>query len=76
MTSAKETPRILIADDQGDVLESLRLLLKPEGYAVETAHSPDEAAAAVAVREFDAALVDLNYSREATSGAEGLELLE
>ena len=76
VTSAKETPRILIADDQGDVLESLRLLLKPEGYAVETAHSPDEAAAAVAVREFDAALVDLNYSREATSGAEGLELLE
>ncbi|MBD3870076.1 MAG: sigma-54-dependent Fis family transcriptional regulator [Acidobacteria bacterium] len=67
---------MLIADDQGDVLESLRLLLKPEGYAVETAHSPDEAAAAVAVREFDAALVDLNYSREATSGAEGLELLE
>ncbi len=76
VTSAKSSPRILIADDQADVLESLRLLLKPEGYAVETAGSPDQAVAAAAGREFDAALVDLNYSRDATSGAEGLELLE
>jgi DNA-binding NtrC family response regulator len=76
VTLANESPRILIADDQADVLESLRLLLKPEGYAVETAASPEEAAAAAANREFDAALVDLNYSRDATSGAEGLELLE
>jgi DNA-binding NtrC family response regulator len=76
VTSTKESPRILIADDQADVVESLRLLIKPEGYAVETAGSPDEAVAAVARREFDAALVDLNYSRDATSGAEGLDLLE
>ena len=76
MTSEINSPRILIADDQADVLESLRLLLKPEGYAVETAGSPDQAVAAAAGREFDAALVDLNYSRDATSGAEGLELLE
>jgi len=76
VTSEINSPRILIADDQADVLESLRLLLKPEGYAVETAGSPDQAVAAAAGREFDAALVDLNYSRDATSGAEGLELLE
>jgi len=76
VTPSGTSPRILIADDQADVLESLRLLLKPEGYAVETADSPDRALAAVTAADFDAALIDLNYSREATSGAEGLELLE
>jgi len=69
-------PRILIADDQADVLESLRLLLKPEGYTVDTADSPDSAIAQATTQDFDAALIDLNYSREATSGAEGLGLLE
>jgi len=69
-------PRILIADDQADVLESLRLLLKPEGYTVDTADSPDSAIAQATTQDFDAALIDLNYSREATSGAEGLWLLE
>jgi len=69
-------PRILIADDQADVLESLRLLLKPEGYTVDTADSPDSAIAKATTQDFDAALIDLNYSREATSGAEGLGLLE
>ena len=69
-------PRILIADDQADVLESLRLLLKTEGYRVDTADSPGSAVAWAADQDFDAALIDLNYSRDATSGAEGLELLE
>ncbi|MBD3871925.1 MAG: sigma-54-dependent Fis family transcriptional regulator [Acidobacteria bacterium] len=76
VSSKKESPRILIADDQADVLESLRLLLKPEGYTVETADSPDQAQARATSSEFDAALIDLNYSRDATSGAEGFELLE
>ncbi len=76
MTSPNESPRILIADDQADVLESLRLLLKPEGYSIETADSPDGALAAVRNGDFDVALIDLNYSRDTTSGAEGLELLE
>jgi DNA-binding NtrC family response regulator len=67
---------VLIADDQPDVLESLRLLLKSEEYTVETAESPAAAVAAAADREYDAALIDLNYSRDMTSGAEGLELLE
>jgi DNA-binding NtrC family response regulator len=73
---SETSPRILIADDQADVLESLRLLLKPEGYTVDTADSPDSALAAITNRDFDAALIDLNYSRDTTSGAEGLELLE
>ncbi len=76
MTLQRESPRILIADDQADVLESLRLLLKPEGYTIDTADSPDGALLQATARDFDAALIDLNYSRDATSGAEGLELLE
>lgn len=75
VTSTRKPPRILIADDQPDVLESLRLLLKTEGYAIETADSPATAVAAAADRDFDAALVDLNYSRDMTSGTEGLDLV-
>ncbi|MBV9495827.1 MAG: sigma-54-dependent Fis family transcriptional regulator [Acidobacteria bacterium] len=69
-------PTVLIADDQPDVLEALRLLLKPEGLAVETAPSPAAVIRAVGAREFDLVIVDLNYSRDTTSGAEGLDLLE
>jgi DNA-binding NtrC family response regulator len=67
--------RILIADDQRDVLEALRLLLKPEGFDVETATSPGGVLAAVEGRDFDAVLMDLNYQRDTTSGAEGMDLL-
>jgi DNA-binding NtrC family response regulator len=68
-------PRVLIADDQGDVLEALRLLLKAEGFQLETASSPAGVLAAVEAREFDVALIDLNYTRDTTSGDEGLNLL-
>jgi DNA-binding NtrC family response regulator len=68
-------PRLLIADDQQDVLEAVRLLLKPEGYAVESVTSPENFLAALEAREYDLALVDLNYTRDTTSGAEGLDLL-
>lgn len=67
--------RVLIADDQKDVLEALRLLLKGEGHHAEAAHSPSEALNALAERSFDAALIDLNYARDTTSGREGLDLL-
>jgi len=67
--------RILIADDQQDVIEALRLLLKAEGYAIETATSPAAILAAVESREFDVVLMDLNYARDTTSGREGLDLL-
>ena len=69
-------PTVLIADDQADILEALRLLLKPEGLGVETASSPAAVIRAVGAREFDLLLIDLNYSRDTTSGTEGLELLE
>jgi DNA-binding NtrC family response regulator len=68
-------PLILVADDDRDVLEALRLLLKSEGYAVELATSPTAVLASVAAREFAAALVDMNYTRDTTGGAEGLDLL-
>ncbi len=68
-------PRVLIADDQADVLEALRLILKPEGYQVETASSPAGVLAAIERREFDVVMIDLNYTRDTTSGREGLDLL-
>src|SRR5579862_2036107 len=71
----KNNGRILIADDQADVLEALRLLLKTEGIEIETAHSPAGILAALEAREFDAILMDLNYTRDTTSGEEGLDLL-
>ncbi|HJY89028.1 MAG TPA: sigma-54 dependent transcriptional regulator [Candidatus Acidoferrum sp.] len=67
--------RILLADDQQDIRESLRLLLKNEGYETFAAASPSEALVAVEAREFDAVLMDLNYTRDTTSGREGLDLL-
>src|SRR5215468_7382155 len=69
------SPRILIADDQTDVLEALRLLLKAEGYVIESANSPQGIMAALEAREFDVVLMDLNYTRDTTSGQEGLEVV-
>jgi DNA-binding NtrC family response regulator len=68
-------PRILIADDQADVLEALRLLLKGEGYQIESAASPAAIVAALEARDFDVVIMDLNYTRDTTSGQEGLDLL-
>jgi DNA-binding NtrC family response regulator len=76
MAATEPAPRVLIADDQRDVREALRLLLKGEGFAVELASSPAGALEAVSRAAFDAVLIDLNYTRDTTSGAEGLDLLE
>ena len=67
--------RVLVADDQRDVLEALRILLKAEGMDCETATSPAGTLAALEARQFDAVLMDLNYARDTTSGQEGLDLL-
>lgn len=72
---ATTQPRILIADDQADVLEALRLLLKGQGYATEAVSSPAALLETMARREFDLILMDLNYARDTTSGREGLDLL-
>lgn len=77
--SASHAPRsrtrILIADDQPDIREALRLLLKGEGFEIETVSSPAAVIAALEMREFDALLMDLNYARDTTSGQEGLDLI-
>jgi DNA-binding NtrC family response regulator len=67
--------RILIADDQPDVLEALRLLLKGEGFGIESANSPAGIMAALETSDFDVVLMDLNYTRDTTSGQEGLDML-
>jgi FixJ family two-component response regulator len=70
-------PRVLVADDQPDVLEALRLLLKPHGCHVRTVSSPAAVIAAIGdgAPPFDLLLMDLNYARDTTSGDEGLELV-
>ena len=74
-TRTSSTARILIADDQPDVVEALRLLLKAESYEAEGVGSPAAALQALEARDFDLLLLDLNYTRDTTSGLEGLDLL-
>jgi len=71
-----DTSRILIADDQADVLKALRLLLKPEGYEIKTASSVEEIVDVVNRTDLDIVLMDLNYVRGETSGRQGLDLLK
>ncbi|MBR9990903.1 MAG: sigma-54-dependent Fis family transcriptional regulator [Gemmatimonadetes bacterium] len=73
MTERKRN--VLIADDQPDVVEALRLLLKGESFDTESAASPADVLQAVEASDFDAVLMDLNYTRDTTSGREGLDLL-
>ena len=74
-SSETRTPCILVADDQPDVLEALRFLIKGEGYLAVLVNSPAATIAQVESRDFDAVLMDLNYTRDTTSGQEGLDLL-
>jgi DNA-binding NtrC family response regulator len=72
----KESPyKLLIADDQPHILEALRLLLKPEGYQLEMVRMPALVLEALAHESFDGVLIDLNYTRDTTSGQEGLDLV-
>jgi DNA-binding NtrC family response regulator len=68
--------RVLVADDQPDVLEAVKLLLKAEGFEVETTTSPAGVQRALEACDYDAVLLDLNYTRDTTSGREGLDLLQ
>ena len=73
--SNKKPARILIADDNEDILEALRLLLKSSGHSVVRATSPAGVEAAAAAEPLDLALIDMNYARDTTSGEEGLDEL-
>jgi DNA-binding NtrC family response regulator len=74
-TASPAATRVLVADDQTDVVEALHLLLKHAGHQVVTATSPAGILAALDSADFDAVLMDLNYARDTTSGREGLDLL-
>jgi sigma-B regulation protein RsbU (phosphoserine phosphatase) len=67
---------VLVVDDQPDVREALRLLLKGAGYGIETVDSPDDALASAARRDHDLIIVDMNFTRDTTSGEEGLRLVD
>ena len=69
------TSTILIADDQADILQALRFLLKAEGFAVDTVSSPGGVLSAIERKDYDVVLMDLNYTRDTTSGREGFDLL-
>jgi DNA-binding NtrC family response regulator len=73
--SQEQPPRVLAADDQQHILDAIEILLRPQGYQVETARSPALAREALATASYDALLIDLNYTRDTTSGQEGLDLL-
>ncbi|HZP59057.1 MAG TPA: sigma-54 dependent transcriptional regulator [Opitutaceae bacterium] len=74
--SAPVPCRILVADDQPDIIEALRLLLKNEGYETDAVKSPAAAVKAMEARDYALVLMDLNYARDTTSGQEGLDLLD
>ena len=75
LTKTAPAPRILAGDDQPHILEAIELLLKPQGYKVDAVQSPELVRDALANTQFDAVLIDLNYTRDTTSGSEGLDLL-
>jgi DNA-binding NtrC family response regulator len=76
VTKAAELPcKLLIADDQPHILEALRLLLRPEGYQLEMVRTPELVLEALGHESFDGVLIDLNYTRDTTSGQEGLDLV-
>src|SRR6266536_1182479 len=75
LTKAGSAPRILAADDQQHILEAIELLLRPQGYKVDVVRLPELAREALSSEHYDAVLIDLNYTRDTTSGREGLDLL-
>ncbi|HSK11046.1 MAG TPA: SpoIIE family protein phosphatase [Vicinamibacterales bacterium] len=75
LLTAPDSARVLIADDQADVLDALRLLLRPEGFVTDAVASPEGVVESLGRGEYDLLLMDLNYARDTTSGREGLDLL-
>jgi DNA-binding NtrC family response regulator len=76
MPTTGKTYRILVADDQPAILDALKMLLRSEGFQVDVARSPQIVLEYLGLREYDALLLDLNYTRDTTSGQEGIELLK
>src|ERR1043166_556325 len=75
MNQAAASPRVLVADDQPDVRDALRMLLRDAGFRSDAARSVQEVRERVTTGGYDLLLMDLNYARDTTSGHEGLDLL-
>ena len=75
MQPTATSPRVLVADDQADILQALRLLLVDAGMSVDLVNSVDGIRERVAASPYDLLLMDLNYTRDTTSGREGLEVI-
>ncbi|HWB16401.1 MAG TPA: SpoIIE family protein phosphatase [Vicinamibacterales bacterium] len=76
MTLRPSIPRVLVADDQGDILEALRLLLTDAGFDADLVSTVGDVEDRVAEQTYDLLLMDLNYTRDTTSGREGLDLVD
>src|SRR3984957_1801846 len=74
-TQESQRQRLLIADDQPAILDALEILLRPEGYKLDRATSPRQLIECLASETYEAVLMDMNYTRDTTSGAEGIDLL-
>jgi sigma-B regulation protein RsbU (phosphoserine phosphatase) len=74
-TTARDQARVLVVDDQGDIRRAIQLLLKTHGYEAHAAGSPAAALSAIARERYDLLIMDLNYTRDTTSGREGLDLV-
>ena len=74
-TTARDQVQVLVVDDQGDVRRAIQLLLKTHGYEARAAGSPATALSAIARERYDLLIMDLNYTRDTTSGREGLDLV-
>src|SRR5580658_6716380 len=75
ISSKQEKIRVLVADDQPHILEAVELLLSPQGITVDCVRSPQLLMEALGQSDYDVLLIDLNYTRDTTSGQEGLDLL-
>jgi DNA-binding NtrC family response regulator len=71
----QDKTRVLVADDQPHINEAVELLLSPNGIDVDCVRSPQLLMQALSERDYDVLLIDLNYTRDTTSGQEGLDLL-
>jgi DNA-binding NtrC family response regulator len=76
MSHGQKPYQVLVVDDQPAVLDALKLLLGSDGFEVETVRSPRVALECISQREYDSLLLDLNYTRDTTSGDEGIELID
>jgi len=76
LVNPSSSGRVVVADDQANILDAMKLLLGGEGYDVTTAASPADLMRAIEQSDFDVAIIDLNYTRDTTSGQEGFELLD